>query len=72
MQAAGILLLIWNIFRSLRKGKVAGPDPWNAWTLEWATSSPPPEWNFDRIPTVTSARPLWDAKNPENPDAHYV
>ena len=72
IQAAGILLLIWNIFRSLRKGKVAGPDPWNAWTLEWATSSPPPEWNFDRIPTVTSARPLWDAKNPENPDAHYV
>ena len=72
VQAAGILLLIWNIFRSLRKGKVAGPDPWNAWTLEWATSSPPPEWNFDRIPTVTSARPLWDAKNPENPDAHYV
>ena len=72
VQAAGILLLIWNIFRSLRKGEVAGPDPWNAWTLEWATSSPPPEWNFDRIPSVTSARPLWDAKNPENPDAHYV
>ncbi len=72
VQAAGILLLIWNIFRSLRKGRIAGPDPWNAWTLEWATSSPPPEWNFDRIPTVTSARPLWDAKNPENPDAHYV
>ena len=43
----------------------------DAWTLEWGTSSPPPEWNFDRIPTVTSARPLWDRKNPEDADAHY-
>ena len=71
VQMAGILIFLWNVVRSLRKGEIAGNDPWDAWTLEWATTSPPPEWNFDRVPTVTSARPLWDLKNPEDPDAHY-
>ena len=71
VQMAGILVFLWNVVRSLRKGEIAGNDPWDAWTLEWATTSPPPEWNFDRVPTVTSARPLWDLKNPEDPDAHY-
>jgi cytochrome c oxidase subunit 1 len=41
-QAAGVLCLVWNIVRSLRKGRQAGNDPWDAWTLEWTTSSPPP------------------------------
>jgi cytochrome c oxidase subunit 1 len=53
------------------KGKVAGNDPWDAWTLEWSTSSPPPEYNFATIPVVYSRRPLWDIKHPEDPDWKY-
>jgi cytochrome c oxidase subunit 1 len=55
----------------LRKGKLAGNDPWDAWTLEWSTSSPPPEYNFAQIPTVKSRRPLWDLKHPTDPDWKY-
>jgi len=47
LQAAGVLLIVWNLLRSLRKGAIAGNDPWDAWTLEWATTSPPPEHNFE-------------------------
>src|SRR5229473_262660 len=70
-QAAAIACLIWNIIRSLRKGARAGNDPWDAWTLEWATTSPPPEYNFATLPEVRSSRPLWDLKHPEDPDWKY-
>ena len=70
-QAAGVACLIWNIFRTLRKGEPAGNDPWDAWTLEWATTSPPPEYNFAVLPQVRSSRPLWDLKHPEDPDWRY-
>jgi cytochrome c oxidase subunit 1 len=70
-QAAAVLCLVWNISRSLRKGKPAGNDPWDAWTLEWATTSPPPEYNFAVLPEVRSSRPLWDLKHPEDPDWRY-
>jgi cytochrome c oxidase subunit 1 len=70
-QAAATACLIWNIIRSLRKGKPAGNDPWDAWTLEWATTSPPPEYNFAVEPEVRSSRPLWDLKHPEDPDWKY-
>src|SRR5262249_53430194 len=66
-QAIGLLALVINIIRSARKGEIAGNDPWDAWTLEWSTSSPPPEYNFATPPTVESARPLWDLKHPEDP-----
>nr|WP_256476105.1 cytochrome c oxidase subunit I [Siccirubricoccus soli] len=59
--ALGFLLFFWNAWRSARKGEMAGPDPWGAPTLEWATASPPPPWNFSRIPVVESVSPLWDA-----------
>jgi len=70
-QAAGILMLIVNVVRSLRSGAVAGDDPWDAWTLEWTTSSPPPEYDFATVPVVRSRRPLWDLKHPEDPDWRY-
>ena len=70
-QAAAVACMIWNIMRSLRKGAPAGNDPWDAWTLEWATSSPPPEYNFAVLPEVRSSRPLWDLKHPDDPDWKY-
>jgi cytochrome c oxidase subunit I len=70
-QAAGVACLVWNILSSLRKGEPAGNDPWDAWTLGWATTSPPPEYNFAVLPEVRSSRPLWDLKHPEDPDWRY-
>ena len=72
--ALSVLLFIWNVFASLRWGKEAGDDPWDAQTLEWSVSSPPPEYNFAVIPTVRSRRPLWDEKHPElgNPRSTLV
>src|SRR5271163_2403491 len=58
--AFSILLFFWNLAYSFVKGKIAGDNPWEAWTLEWATTSPPSPENFDRLPPVYSRRPLWD------------
>jgi cytochrome c oxidase subunit I+III len=58
--AVGILLVVVNVVLSVSRGAVAGPDPWGANTLEWATTSPPPDYNFPVIPTVRSANPNWD------------
>ncbi|HEY7211991.1 MAG TPA: cytochrome c oxidase subunit I [Bryobacteraceae bacterium] len=70
-QIAGILCFVWNVLRSAKRGEVAGDDPWDGWTLEWATSSPPPEYNFEKLPVVRSSRPLWDLKHPQDPDWKY-
>jgi cytochrome c oxidase subunit 1 len=70
-QAAGVLCLVANVLWSLRRGTPAGDDPWDAWTLEWSTTSPPPEYNFETLPEVRSRRPLWDLKHPEDPDWRY-
>jgi len=70
-QVAGIMCFVVNLVRSYWKGEPAGEDPWDAWTLEWATTSPPPEYNFETLPAVRSSRPLWDLKHPEDPDWKY-
>jgi cytochrome c oxidase subunit 1/cytochrome c oxidase subunit I+III len=58
-----ILLLVFILRKAARHGAPAGPDPWNAYTLEWATrTSPPPMKNFDDLPAVTSRRAWWDMK----------
>jgi len=60
LTAVGILLLLGNLFYSYFRGSAAGPDPWHGPTLEWTTSSPPPEYDFPVIPKVTSAYANWD------------
>jgi len=68
IMGAGMLVLVWNIVLSLLRGQRAGDNPWNAWTLEWATTSPPPEHNFELVPPVEGRRPLWDLANPDKTD----
>jgi heme/copper-type cytochrome/quinol oxidase subunit 1 len=60
--ALGILLVIVNVVQSRFRGLPAGPNPWDGPTLEWATTSPPPPYNFPVIPTVASRHPLWEAR----------
>jgi cytochrome c oxidase subunit 1 len=60
MLAAGFLLFFIDAIRSVRFGAVASANPWDAPTLEWATASPPPSYNFARIPVVSGSNPLWE------------
>jgi cytochrome c oxidase subunit 1 len=61
----GVLVTVWNLYRSFRKGELAGDNPWDGQTLEWACSSPPPEHNFEALPPIRSERPVWDANHPD-------
>ncbi|RNJ41356.1 MULTISPECIES: cytochrome c oxidase subunit I [Mesorhizobium] len=62
--AAGFLLFFIDAIRSARSGPIAPANPWGASTLEWATSSPPPSYNFARLPVVESLEPLSDRSDP--------
>jgi len=65
MMGLASLIFIANIAWSMRKGEPAGDNPWQAWTLEWATTSPPAHDNFPHgVPPVTGRRPLWDLDHP--------
>jgi cytochrome c oxidase subunit I+III len=70
--AVGLAVVLVNWRRSLTRGTPAGKDPWNADTLEWSISSPPPHYNFETIPAVRSRHPLWDQpelrRGPQSPD----
>jgi cytochrome c oxidase subunit 1 len=70
-QGLGILVFVSNLLWSYFRGNDAGSDPWDAWTLDWSTASPPPVYNFAASPVVKSRRPLWDLKHPEDPDWKY-
>ena len=69
--ACGLGLIVANLARSLWRGAPAGRDPWHGPTLEWATTSPPPPYNFETVPVTTSRRPLWDLKHPDDPDGPH-
>jgi cytochrome c oxidase subunit I len=71
IQAIAVGIFAFNLVYSYFKGPLAGNDPWDAWTLEWSTTSPPPVYNFAVDPVVNSRRPLWDLKHPEDPDWKY-
>ena len=60
--ATAVGLFVVNGLYSLYRGAIAPPNPWEASTLEWATTSPPPPYNFAHVPVVDSKTPLWDAE----------
>ncbi|MCS5635476.1 MAG: cytochrome c oxidase subunit I [Myxococcota bacterium] len=68
LQGLGVACFVLALVMAFRRPSWAGPDPWNAWTLEWSTTSPPPAYNFLDLPEVRSRRPLWDLKHPHDPD----
>jgi cytochrome c oxidase subunit I+III len=74
MLAAGILLFLVNLFQTLRTGRPAGQNPWDAGTLEWATATPPPSYGFAALPVVRSRYPLWDTADqpPPDPRAQHI
>jgi len=61
----GVIVFLANIWVSLRRPVPAGADPWGGFTLEWTTTSPPPEFNYEAIPPIRSERPAFDMRHPE-------
>ncbi|HEY5426264.1 MAG TPA: cytochrome c oxidase subunit I [Candidatus Tumulicola sp.] len=65
IMAIGVLLFAYDVVTTFFSRRYAGADPWGGYTLEWWTSSPPPEFNFTSLPPIRSERPVFDAKHPE-------
>ena len=65
-----VLVFIHNVFRTRKKGEIAGNDPWDGRTLEWSISSPPPHYNFETIPVVHGRDPYWEEKHPSGIAGH--
>ena len=65
LMIAGVALFVYNVLKSRRSGEVAGDDPWDARTLEWAMPSPPPHYNFVEIPVVHGRDAFWEQKYPD-------
>lgn len=68
LMGGSVLLFVYMLYTGKRKGKKASGDPWDAYTLEWATTSPPGTKNFDTLPPVKSRRPFHDMKYPDQAD----
>ena len=67
--AVATVIFIYNFFMSRKRGVVAGPNPWHAGTLEWTIPSPPPEYNFAKIPIVSTRYPLWEGNEQDKESA---
>jgi cytochrome c oxidase subunit 1 len=68
----GVLLFVWNLISSIRARVPAGDDPWGGYTLEWVTTSPPPEHNFEWLPPIRSERPAFDWRHRDDrPQTHH-
>jgi cytochrome c oxidase subunit I len=59
----GVALFVWNVLVSIRAREPVSGDPWDGYSLEWATSSPPPEHNFHVVPPIRSERPVYDMRH---------
>jgi cytochrome c oxidase subunit 1 len=70
--ALSVLVYLVNVIYTTRRGPIASSDPWDARTLEWSTSSPPPEYNFAEIPVVTHRDELWHRKYTEDDEGRLV
>ncbi len=62
IMAIGVILVAVTVYLAVWARRPVGNDPWGGYTLEWATTSPPPEWNFESLPPIHSERPVWDAR----------
>ena len=67
LMAVSVLIFLWNVVISIRRGQPAGDDPWKGNSLEWVTTSPPPSHNFHHLPEVHSERPTFDHRHRDNP-----
>ena len=67
VMAVAVLAFLWNVVESVRHREPAGDDPWEGYTLEWATTSPPPEHNFTWLPPIRSERPMFDWRHRDDP-----
>jgi cytochrome c oxidase subunit 1 len=67
VMAVGVVLFLFNLVHAFRAKVPAGDDPWGAYTLEWITSSPPPEHNFHWLPPIRSERPVFDWRHRGEP-----